>query len=289
MQFQDRIARSHRIADARARERSWLAIALAALLLGCNSMKLEDFAGRDPKLQLEQYFVGKTEAWGIFEDRFGNLRRQFKVDIDGTFDGGTLELVEQFAFADGETDTRIWRIRPLPDGRYEGAADDVVGLAHGAAQGNALNWQYDVMLEIGGRSWQVHFDDWMFLQDDRTVINRATVSKFGLTLGEVIIFFRKPQPCVRAAALDVNPNLAAREVAAHKEGVWTAASSWGVTGAAYERFSEHLLTPSITAYSVWHRGRERRFSTLRLALAGPPVSWLPGKRRLPGSTIARSS
>ncbi len=144
-----------------------------------------------PALVLEEYFDGKVEAWGIFVDRFGNLRREFKVDIEGTFDGRTLELFEHFAYADGETGTRIWRITPGPDGRYEGRADDVIGPANGAVQGNALHWAYDVELPIGGRRWQVHFDDWMFRQDDRTVINRATVSKFGFTLGEVIILFRK--------------------------------------------------------------------------------------------------
>ena len=94
-------------------------------------------------------------------------------------------------FDDGETDTRIWRIRTLPDGRYEGTADDVVGVARGGVEGNAFHWRYDAELEFSGRSWQVHFDDWMFLQDQRILINRATVSKLGLTLGELTIFFRK--------------------------------------------------------------------------------------------------
>jgi hypothetical protein len=171
--------------------RAWLAIAIATLLLGCNTMELQSFADRTPALKLEDYFDGRVEAWGMFVDRFGNVRREFKVDIQGTFDGETLELVEHFDFADGEKDTRIWRIAPMADGRYEGRADDVVGVASGAVAGNALHWEYDVDMEISGRSWQVHFDDWMFRQDDRTLINRATVSKFGFTLGEVIIFFRK--------------------------------------------------------------------------------------------------
>jgi len=166
-------------------------MAIATVLLGCNNMDLQRFAQRSPALVLEDYFDGKLLAWGIFVDRFGNLRREFKVEIEGTFADRTLELVEHFAYADGETDTRIWRITPKPGGRYEGRADDVIGLASGAVQGNALHWEYDVELPIGGRNWQVHFDDWMFRQDERTVINRATVSKLGFTPGEVIIFFRK--------------------------------------------------------------------------------------------------
>lgn len=154
-------------------------------------MKLEEVARAEPRLALETYFVGHTQAWGLFEDRFGQVRRQFKVDIEGRYDGEELTLVEDFVYADGEQDRRIWRITPLGDGRYEGRADDVIGTAQGQAIGNALHWEYDLGLDIGERNWQVHFDDWMFLQDDDVLINRATVSKFGITVGEVTLFFKK--------------------------------------------------------------------------------------------------
>jgi hypothetical protein len=154
-------------------------------------MDIDDFATGMPTLKLESYFQGRTEAWGVFEDRFGRVRRQFKVEIEGNFDGRDLTLFEDFVYADGETDRRIWRITPLGDGRYEGRADDVVGAATGEARGNALHWQYDMNLPIGDGVWQVHFDDWMLLQSDDVLINRATVSKLGITLGEVTLFFRK--------------------------------------------------------------------------------------------------
>jgi len=37
----------------------------------------------------------------------------------------------------------------------------------------------------------VQFDDWMFLVDERVMLNRATMSKFGITLGEVLLSFTK--------------------------------------------------------------------------------------------------
>jgi hypothetical protein len=154
-------------------------------------MKLDDFAAGTPSLALENYFQGRTEAWGVFEDRFGRVRRQFKVDIDGSFDGRELSLVEDFVYTDGEQDRRNWRITPLGDGRDEGRADDVVCAAIGEVRGNALRWLYDMHLTVGDGTWQVHFDDWMLLQNDGVLINRATVSKFGITLGQVTLFFRK--------------------------------------------------------------------------------------------------
>lgn len=179
------------------------------LLMGCTTMQPQDFAGAEPRLVLEDYFRGKTRAWGLFEDRFGNLRRQFVVDIDGTWDGATLTLDEHFVYADGETDRRVWRITKLDDHTYEGRADDVVGVATGEAYGNALNWRYDLDLKVGERTWRVHFDDWMFLQPNGILMNRARVSKFGLTIGTVILAFQNGQEDRSAAAASTaNPPLA---------------------------------------------------------------------------------
>jgi hypothetical protein len=63
-------------------------------------MKPNDFKEDQPKLALFDYFKGKTSAWGIFEDRFGNVRRQFQVDIEGLVEGNELTLNEKFQYSD---------------------------------------------------------------------------------------------------------------------------------------------------------------------------------------------
>ncbi len=168
-------------------------VGFCLLLTGCSSMKPQDFAKTEPKLDLFDYFDGKTEAWGLFEDRFGTVRRQFKVDITGTIDGDRLTLDEDFIYMDGEKDKRVWYIQKLSDGRYEGKAADVIGTAKGISAGNALNWSYNMALKVGETTYQVHFDDWMFLQDGNVLINRATVTKWGFDVGEVSLFFKKPE------------------------------------------------------------------------------------------------
>lgn len=166
-------------------------LAMLITISGCSTMKPEDFAGRDPALLIEEYFAGRTKAWGMFEDRFGRLRRQFEVEIDGTWDGETLTLVEDFVYDDGETEQRIWRIKKLGPHAYEGRAEGVIGVAEGMAYGNALNWRYRFALKVGDGTWNVTFDDWLFLQSDGVLLNRAEVSKFGIKLGEVTLAFRK--------------------------------------------------------------------------------------------------
>lgn len=168
-----------------------MGLMLVSALMGCAGKTTEDFAGSAPRFVIEQYFAGKTRAWGLFEDRFGKVRRQFTVDIEGRWDGRELILDERFVYKDGETDRRVWTILKTAEGRYEGRADDVVGIATGESNGNALNWRYTMMLKVGDGAWRVQFDDWMLQQDDEVMINRASVSKWGIEIGQVTLFFRK--------------------------------------------------------------------------------------------------
>lgn len=167
-------------------------ILLLPFIAGCSNMNIEDFKNATPKLDLAEYFKGRTLAHGLFEDRFGTVRRQFTVDIVGEMEGDTLVLTEDFQYADGETDQRIWRITRTGESTYEGRAGDIIGVAQGRVAGNALNWRYDMDLPVGESTWRVHFNDWMFLQPGGVMLNRAKVSKWGFEIGSVTLAFHKP-------------------------------------------------------------------------------------------------
>jgi len=156
-----------------------------------SDMNLDKFSNTKPEFKLEEYFLGKTEAWGLFHDRFGNLKRSFKVDITGILSGNELILDERFLYDDGEKDKRIWNIKILGDKKYSGTANDVVGEARGEARGNAINWKYKLNLKVNDSNIRVDFDDWMFLQDRNILMNRAEVRKWGLKIGVVTLTFLK--------------------------------------------------------------------------------------------------
>jgi len=96
---------------------------LLIVLSGCGSMKPTDFKNTAPRLLIEEYFAGETRAWGIFEDRFGRLRRQFTVDITGTWDGRELILDERFEYSDGELDRRVWTIEKTGEHTWRNRAE----------------------------------------------------------------------------------------------------------------------------------------------------------------------
>ena len=171
--------------------RHLFAVAFLTLLSACAGIVPEAYQTEKPVLELDRYFTGTVDAWGMFTDREGKVVKRFTVVIIGTWNGDTGTLDEDFSYSDGTREKRIWTIRKTGPGRYLGTAGDVVGAALGSAAGNALNWRYVLDLKVGDKSYHVDFDDWMYQMDDRVMLNRATMSKFGFRLGEVTLFFRK--------------------------------------------------------------------------------------------------
>ncbi|CAN8142018.1 Lipoprotein [uncultured Thiomicrorhabdus sp.] len=162
-----------------------------ALLAGCSSVQVEDYAEQTPKLDIFKFFAGTTYAQGQFQNRSGQVLRRFSVQMEGVVDGDKLVLDEHFIYDDGEKQRRIWRITDLGDGNYRGEADDVIGAAVGRSAGNALQWQYVLDLPYKNDTIAVNFNDWMWLQNEQSMFNRAKVSKFGFMVGEVTLFFSK--------------------------------------------------------------------------------------------------
>ncbi|MCC9596550.1 MULTISPECIES: DUF3833 domain-containing protein [unclassified Rubrivivax] len=173
------------------KRRLLLGLATAAVLAGCAGPTPADYAAETPKLDLKTFFDGEMTAHGIFSDRSGKVVRRFTVQMTGTWSGDDGVLDEHFTYSDGKTERRVWKLKSLGNGRYEGRADDVVGVAQGTAAGNALNWRYTLRLPVDGSVYEVQFDDWMFQMDDKVMLNKAEMSKFGVRLGEVTLAFHK--------------------------------------------------------------------------------------------------
>lgn len=161
-------------------------------LVGCASVDVTQYRGEQPAFDLATYFNGTIDGWGMFQDRSGKVVRRFTVRIDARWDGERGTLDEHFEFSDGEKQNRVWKLVKQGD-RYTGTAADVVGTGVGTAAGNAFHLRYVLALPVEGRVWHVDMDDWMYMIDETTVLNRTTMSKFGVRLGEVTLSFRKRQ------------------------------------------------------------------------------------------------
>jgi len=169
------------------------ALSVMLVLEGCAGIKIEDLPKTKQTLVIEEYFAGKSKAYGILFDRSGVPQRQFSVDLVGTWDEATqtLTLDEDFVFNDGENSQRKWVIKKVGDKQYTGTAGDVVGEATGTAHGNAFQWKYVLNVPYKGNTLALNIDDWLYLNDDDVLINRSVMYKFGFKVGEIVISFNK--------------------------------------------------------------------------------------------------
>jgi len=156
-------------------------------------MNINRYKNVKPKLILEEYFSGKIEAWGLFEDVFGIIRKKFTCSITSNWGGETKTLIinEDFIYDDGTKENRIWKLIKINNHTYEGTTDNIVGIAKGYTCGNTFHWKYKFQLLLYGRKTIVNFNDFMYLQDRKVIINKAVMSKFGIKLGTVYLFFKK--------------------------------------------------------------------------------------------------
>jgi hypothetical protein len=168
--------------------------AILALGACAGTPDLRDYAQATPTLALEEFFDGHVVAHGIFQDRFGELRRSFKVDVVGVWDGETLILTEDFVYEDASTERRVWTLTKTGPDTWTGTAPGVIGTAMGEEAGNAFNWRYTIDLPVPDGVLRANFDDWMWQLDEQVLINRAYVSKYGVEIGQLSITFRRDTP-----------------------------------------------------------------------------------------------
>jgi len=160
------------------------------VLAGCAMPGVETYRTEKPVLDIKSYFNGTVDGWGMVQDRSGKLLRRFHVVIVCSWNGDTGTLDESFDWSDGSKEKRIWTIVKNGE-RYSGTAADVVGSAAGEAAGNTLRWGYVLKLPAAQGGYEVDVDDWMYLVDDDTLLNRSSINKFGIRFGDITIAFRK--------------------------------------------------------------------------------------------------
>lgn len=164
------------------------------MLSSCSGDALDYYADTTPKADIKEYFNGPIKAWGVVQDWRGRVIKRFEVDMVGKWEGDTGTLTEHFTYYDGKKQERVWTIRKLSDGSYEGTASDIIGKATGKLSGSAVRWNYVMDLPVDDTTYRIRFDDWMWVMRDGVLINRSYLKKLGFTVSELTIFMQKQKP-----------------------------------------------------------------------------------------------
>lgn len=166
---------------------------LAGLVAACATRPAQPASISAP-IAIERDLAGRNVARGEFRAITGS-NRGFTAELNGTWDGSTLTLVEDFLFDDGELDRKTWVLERQQNGEWRGSREDVVGYARGFQDGAVFRLEYDVLLptENGGQR-RVRFRDVLALQGEGVIVNTATVGWFGFHVGSVTLTIERAPP-----------------------------------------------------------------------------------------------
>lgn len=168
-----------------------LLLCCSLLIAACSGVNVNQYAGSTPPLDLRSFLDGELVAYGLLQDRRGRMTRRFVATMQASWNGDTGTLAEQFRFDDGEQQQRTWTLTHVGDGRYVGTAGDVAGTASGSTAGAVFQWRYRLQVPWRNDSIEVSLDDWLYLIDERHLINRTRLTKFGFRVGELTLVIEK--------------------------------------------------------------------------------------------------
>ena len=162
-----------------------------SLLGACSAIRVEDYSGQSPALQMEEFFQGDLVAYGVVKDFRGRVIRKFSADILAYWQDGVGTLEEDFEFDDGELDRRVWKLQTNSTNNYTGTAGDVVGEGEVRVAGNSAFLDYVLRIPYGDGTLDVRIDDRMYLITPSVLLNESALKKFGIKVGELLLVIQK--------------------------------------------------------------------------------------------------
>jgi len=70
-------------------------------------------------------------------------------------------------------------------------AGDVIGTGAEKFSGNAVNLDYVLAIKYDDSTINLGVNDWMWLVDEKTVLNESTLTKFGFNVGSIQLVITK--------------------------------------------------------------------------------------------------
>jgi hypothetical protein len=164
-----------------------LSLLLALALSACGQpVPVGHFAGTAPEIDAIAFWTGHHRSWGVLENRSGGPTDTVVTDCVGIVaPDGTLHMVQTLTLGDGSVQHRDWHMRRTGPHSFVATANDMVGQADGISAGRVFHWRWVLALSPGDPLKNVVMDQWMYLMDGGSMMNRTTISKLGITLAEV--------------------------------------------------------------------------------------------------------
>jgi len=159
-------------------------------MMGFSAQRPADYAALSPRFDVRQHLSGPIECEGVIYGPMGRVTSRFVATMHGTWDGNRGVLREHFSYDSGENQNREWRLTIGNDGKLRAEADDVVGAGMGEVSGPTVYLNYDIKLPASAGGHVLAVQDWMYLTQNGTIINRSQFRKFGFKVAELVATLR---------------------------------------------------------------------------------------------------
>ena len=170
-----------------------LALVLAALayrFAGFSSQRPAQYAGLGPVFDPRHHLNGPILCEGVIYGPLGRVTARFVARIEGRWDGNRGTLTEHFRYDSGDVQDREWRLSLGNDGTIKAEADDVVGTGTGTISGPTVQMTYNLRLPQKGGGHVLSVNDWMYLTENGTIMNRSQFRKYGIKVAELVATMR---------------------------------------------------------------------------------------------------
>lgn len=158
--------------------------------LSFRSQRLSDYAGTGPAFDIRQHLNGPILSEGVIYGPTGRVSSRFVARMHGRWDGDNGTLSEDFTFAGGRQQMRLWTLTMGKDGHFTATAPDIIGQAKGQQMGAAVRMTYRIRLEPEAGGHVLDVTDWLYLMENDVILNRSEMRKFGIKVAELIATMR---------------------------------------------------------------------------------------------------
>jgi virulence-associated protein VapD len=144
-----------------------------------------------PAFSMESYFSNKVTALGYMTFFYPHKTiKDIKIFFSGKFHNNTLTLKENYTDNDSKV-LRTWSFKKTSSSCYIGKESNVKGIIKVSIYDNKLNMKYKFKTSYKKIYFSVNVKDSMYLVDKETLINKTIVSKYGITLAESFLVYKK--------------------------------------------------------------------------------------------------
>lgn len=167
-----------------------LALVLQRLFFSFAAQNPQAYGTSEPIMDIRKVLLGPIQSEGVIFGPNGRMTSRFVAKMEGKWDGDSGTLAEDFHYANGSTQQRLWTLTVGPDGEISGTAPDIIGKAQGRQSGATVQMIYRIRLPEDASGHVLDVVDWMYLMPNGTILNKSEMRKFGIKVAELVASIR---------------------------------------------------------------------------------------------------